>query len=320
MKGLVKSVLTLFVLTQLTSLSAEQPTLKEQLSVTDYQQLFLSDGALYDDIWRDGKNLTALWDLLGDGETPLNLQFLIVEILLKEISPFPAEYRAVAGKAYAEALSFSSLMHPDWEQYKLPGNAWGFLFFNDDRGYLGDHLLEFGREAFPFLAILLDDRNPVVYFGSEEATIGASLHYEIRDLAAYYLAEITEYELDYKMDDAGHNDRAIEILKTKLEQGDPQLDPYYPFIRKINRLQNCTEEEEPVLLDEIWQLTDPENPGGAFRLALSVKDASGKEVAGRLSSSSGDLTAAITLYENSWEYSLTFTPHNKDNLYLLMRE
>lgn len=134
MRRLVKSVLSFFVLIQMSFLSAEQPALKEQLPMTDYQQLFLGDGAVYDDIWSDGKNLTALWDLLGDGETSLNVQFLIVEILLKEISPFPAEYRAVAGKAYAEALAFSSLMHPNWEQYKLFGNAWGFPSFNDDRG------------------------------------------------------------------------------------------------------------------------------------------------------------------------------------------
>jgi len=86
-------------------------------------------------------------------------------------------------------------------------------------------------------------------------------------------------------------------------------------------------EAEKLLMDKIWRLTyiteiEKGSDAEFFSLHLSVKDSRGKQVANKLSIAEGEIKVVLTVssYEKSWSKTIEFTPIDKENLYLLMRE
>lgn len=78
--------------------------------------------------------------------------------------------------------------------------------------HLGQTLLSYNEAALPCLSHLLDDTQPLSYFGSEETTLDERMHYRVCDLAAYFIARITN--VDYPdSDELSTRDEFIRALK-----------------------------------------------------------------------------------------------------------
>ena len=119
---------------------------------------------------------------------------------------------------YARALAITA---DESGPMQLSGNEWGFMYRGDelgleDDGALGTHLLEAGRAAVPTLIELLDDPRRIYYVGSQEATLGNSLAYRVKDAAAYYLGKITGTPVRFH-DDPADRDAEIARLRAALD-------------------------------------------------------------------------------------------------------
>jgi hypothetical protein len=102
----------------------------------------------------------------------------------------------------------------------LAGNAWGFLWFDQDPG-LGQVLIELGNGSIPALRRLASHRDVILYEGSKEATTGNALMPRAKDFAAYYLHRITGLAvrpITLGDRDFAARDAAIEQLLSALPQ------------------------------------------------------------------------------------------------------
>jgi len=164
----------------------------------------------------DEDQIDALWtasaaDLArlvrATGEDP-QARFLAAEILFRKHPGFPgADLRPVLAPIYAEAVAQTGRTTGPWQ---LRGNQWGFLYQGDDVGPLGRHLLALGADAAAALRPLLDNRDHVLYEGSQEATLGNSLMYRVNDVAAYYLGRLVSRPVAFHRD---LKDRDAEIQR-----------------------------------------------------------------------------------------------------------
>jgi hypothetical protein len=84
-------------------------------------------------------------------------------------------------------------------------NWWGMPGQYVER--LGNTLTSFGEAALPCLYRLLDNKQPLDYFGSEEPTLSTRMHYRVCDLAAYFIASIAGVP---------YNDSEDPIVRDKL--------------------------------------------------------------------------------------------------------
>lgn len=97
----------------------------------------------------------------------------------------------------------------------------------------------------------------------------------------------------------------------------------------MDSLTNVTNAEtEGKILDKIWQYTHAaklEMEAGTepilFSALMSVTDSLGHQVANNLSTAKGKVKVDLTVSnDKDWSKTISFTPIEKDNLYLLMRE
>lgn len=80
-------------------------------------------------------------------------------------------------------------------------DLFGKLWYNDDAGIFGDHIIRQGEIAVKFLAkSLKDERIWNRYYGSEEATVMSMRQYRVKDFAAFYISKIKGYSLPYALD------------------------------------------------------------------------------------------------------------------------
>jgi hypothetical protein len=163
----------------------------------------------------DDRALTALWGEVGapdalekialDGDEDAWVRFLAAEVVLsKRPDGFDDGERRAIGSLYATALR---------RQFTGSANEWSFP--GQLLGRAGEHLLSLGDDAVPALTALLDDNTPVIYEGSEEATVGASYGYRVKDLAAEFIARITGLPFPISTDPAAR-DAAIAELRRRL--------------------------------------------------------------------------------------------------------
>lgn len=156
--------------------------LAQRLLRLGYTELFqrLDDAALAA-LWREEGVPDALQRIALDVDEDARARFLAAEaVLSRRPDGFGNGERREIGSLYAQALR---------GQFTGSANEWSFP--GQPLGRAGEHLLALGDSAVPALAALLDDDTPVIYEGSQEAMVGASYGYRVKDLAAQLIAGIT---------------------------------------------------------------------------------------------------------------------------------
>lgn len=186
--------------------------LETQLIHTGYMHLFLyGNRSLADAVWDNGRHIAALENIIVSGTTSSLGKFLAAELLRKYKSPLPEAALPVLAAVYTAALKNTG----EDNSYGLSGNLWGFLYAQNDSGHLGSQLVHLGEAAVPYLISLLDHTGPVLYEGSEEATIGNDYQYRVKDFAAFYISKIRNIPVRFYRNHADR-DREIGRLKTLL--------------------------------------------------------------------------------------------------------
>ena len=159
-------------------------------------------------VWADPQNRPVLEALVADPGQPVEARFLAAEVLFARDFTFTSRVPpAVVAEVYARAL-----------EQNLTGmaNSWGLLYEHGDAGPVGIRFVMLGEPAVPALSRLFDDdRAPLIYGGSKEATVGNSYHYRIKDFAAYYLGRIRGIPVEFHRDPA-ERDQEIARLKARL--------------------------------------------------------------------------------------------------------
>ena len=193
----------------------------DDLGRAGYAGLFLAgDRSSHGSLWRDGENREALEEIVK-GERYGDLERVLAsEVLYRHGDSDPPEgWEDTLGRVYARALSITGTGD---RPIVLTGNLWGFMYHSDqsgvqDYGPLGAHLLEAGPAAVPHLVPLLDDPASLFYEGSQEATLGNSLRYRVKDAAAYYLGKLTGVPVAFH-EQPQERDAEIDRLKAAVAQ------------------------------------------------------------------------------------------------------
>lgn len=186
------------------------------LSETNYSGLFyVTNKSLMDSVWQNGKNQKALEKLVASYQYNSYVRFLASEILFNKVSDYPSDkIKDTLGLLYSNAIVGSSTVSNNlW----ISGNEWGFMYHTDrmgitDFGTVGSHLMKIGKPAVPFLVKLLNNNGIIFYEGSQEATLGNSLRYRVKDVAAYYIGKITDVSVDFYESNT-ERDKEIERIK-----------------------------------------------------------------------------------------------------------
>ncbi len=147
-----------------------------RLKALGYSRLFLSlDDAALNSLWHEPRAAEALAVLVSDSGAEIGARFLAAEVLFRKQPgyPVPAE-TALLAPIYGDALRHAELANP----WGMPGEL---------DGPAGQHLVAIGRAVAAALVPLLDDARAVIYGGSEEATIGNSYQYRVKDFAAFFI-------------------------------------------------------------------------------------------------------------------------------------
>jgi hypothetical protein len=180
--------------------------LAEKLMALGYGGLFQSyDESALNAIWDEPGAPEALAGLVLDAEAPALARFLAAEILFSQRETYPPqEHKPQLASVYAAALAGN---------FTEVANAWGLP--EVVRGSAGEHFVALGDAAVPALLDLAEDDRRVYYAGSQEATLGNSYRYRVKDLAAFYISQITG--LPFTVDpDPEKRDASIEELKRSL--------------------------------------------------------------------------------------------------------
>lgn len=167
-----------------------------ELSRAGYGGLFLAgDHSLATSIWRDGENRDALLEIVRSERYSDLARVLAAEVLFAHEAGFPPRgWDDLLGRVYARALAITGTGD---RPIVLTGNEWGFMYHGDDDDALATHLLTAGAAAVRHLLPLLDDTSAIMYEGSEEAMLGASLGYRVKDAAAYYIGRLTAFPVQF---------------------------------------------------------------------------------------------------------------------------
>jgi hypothetical protein len=167
----------------------------QELGRAGYRGLFMAgDRSSAGSVWRDGENREALEEIVRDDQRGDLERVLASEVLYRFHDGYPPDgWKDTLGQVYARALAITGTGD---RPIVLTGNDWGFLYHADeigarDDGPLGAHLLEVGPAAVPHLVPLLDDPATIFYEGSQEAMLGNSLGYRVKDAAAYFIGKFT---------------------------------------------------------------------------------------------------------------------------------
>ncbi|MCK9636300.1 MAG: hypothetical protein M0R41_08485 [Methylobacter tundripaludum] len=195
--------------------NSTKDSLANQLKKAGYSGLFqYGERSLADAVWQDGKNEEALRQIVLHPEYEVYIRLLASEVLYAKSADYPpTDWGDTLAYIYAQALAISGQQ----EGHFLSGNQWGFMYYADkadiaDYGTLGTHLMETETKVVPHLIGLLNNNDLLLYEGSEEATIGNSLKYRVKDAAAYYIGKIAGIPVQFH---ESHADRDTEIERLK---------------------------------------------------------------------------------------------------------
>jgi hypothetical protein len=162
-------------------------------------------------VWADHGGSGRLEAIARARAAPMKARFLACEVLFeKEFTFVSAVGGSVVAEIYAQALV-----------HNLTGmaNSWGLLYQHDDEGPVGIRFAMIGADAVPALVPLLDDDSrPLVYVGSEEATVGNAYGFRVKDYAAFYLGKIKRIPVAFH-ERTEDRDREIAALARTLQAG-----------------------------------------------------------------------------------------------------
>lgn len=144
-----------------------------QLKQSSYERLF-GQGEAAQILARPGAE-TELAAMMTANEVEPKLRVLAHELLIEAGQPV----RPDLAESYCQTLP-AGFQH----------NWWGMPGQYLER--LGQTMIIFGQAAIPCLTRLLDNRQPLGYFGSEEPTLSSAMKYRVCDLAAYLIATIKQ--------------------------------------------------------------------------------------------------------------------------------
>lgn len=181
--------------------------LANKLMNLGYIELFQGlDETALESIWNEPGAPEALAQLAVDPKAPELARFLAAEIMFHKQQAYPSEnQKKQLAPVYATALA---------ENFTGTANTWGLPDVLE--GLAGEHVLALGETEVPELKKLLDNNNRVHYAGSQEATLGHSYGYRVKDLAAFYISKIRN--IPFVMDeDPRKRDKEIERLKNSLK-------------------------------------------------------------------------------------------------------
>lgn len=174
-----------------------------QLTRAGYSGLFQTSAAPLE------ADRDALEEIVAGDEYEDLARLLAAELLFRDADGYPPDgERETLGRIYARGLALTGAGD---RALVLTGNAWGFLYENDE-GPLGEHLRAIGPAAVPQLAELLDDDAPLLYEGSQESMLGAELRYRVKDAAAYYIGELSGRPVPFHRD---MSERDAEIARLR---------------------------------------------------------------------------------------------------------
>jgi hypothetical protein len=179
--------------------------LSTRLLELGYLELFLRyDDQALNSVWTQPGAPTALANLVTDSSAPMQARFLAAEILFSKDSTYPPESaKAALAQVYAAALV---------ENYTGMANVWGLP------GHLssvGQHAAALGDAAVAAFVPLLENDTPLFYSGSQEAMVGNSYGYRVKDMAAFIISQIKNIPYTvYKT--AAERDPEIARLKAQL--------------------------------------------------------------------------------------------------------
>jgi len=181
--------------------------LADRLQAIGYWGLFQGpDKHALNTLWSEANVPEALATLAGDPEAAMLARFLAAEILFEKQQQYPpVEQKQPLASVYVTALA---------KNFTGTANTWGFPDILG--GLAAEHLVALGPAAIPALSRQLDDDTPVYYEGSEEATIGDTYAYRVKDLAAFYIHQISN-TLCEPDEDPGRRDEQIAKLKSALK-------------------------------------------------------------------------------------------------------
>jgi hypothetical protein len=193
------------------------------LAKAGYSGLFqYGDRSLADSIWQSGENRLYLEEIVRSSNYSDLTRLLASEVLYAKASGYPPEnLGGTLAYLYSQALAMTG---DTTGTFQLLGNQWGFMYHTDelgvkDDGVLGAHLIETGVKAVPYLTKLLDNPDPIFYEGSQEATLGNSLGYRVKDASAYYISKITGIPVKFYQQ-ITDRDAEIERLKATMGKSD----------------------------------------------------------------------------------------------------
>lgn len=193
-----------------------ETNLEMKLINAGYAGLFLQgDMSLADTIWQKGKIKTKLEQIIFSESASGYGKFLAAEMLRKYKVGFKEADVPVLARVYSDMLKNTGVKAG--KEVRLTANLWGFLYEMDDPGYLGRQLISFGNAAVPYLKELLEDEDPVLYEGSQEATLGNQYQYRIKDFAAFYLSKIMNIPVKFYQE-IDKRDKETERLKEKINR------------------------------------------------------------------------------------------------------
>lgn len=87
------------------------------------------------------------------------------------------------------------------------------------------------------------------------------------------------------------------------------------LMKELSEVEDPNREEE--ILTELWSFT---GEGSEVSLSLRVVDSRGEMVANRLNEAMPPVEATLRLTGEQWSESITFTPLDYENLYVLLNE
>ncbi|WP_298516415.1 hypothetical protein [uncultured Kordia sp.] len=188
----------------------------KKIEESGYRNLFLSNDDIVEKvIWNQGNNKDKLKSIAYSENTSHLARFLTVEILKKYNVEIDVEFYEIIAESYGYALHRTTM--GDSKFYGIVGNLWGLLYEENDLGKLGDFYVSLGEKAIPSLVKLLSyDNSEIFYEGSEEATLGNSYQYRVKDFAAFYISKIKGIPMTFYQD-FDKRDAEIERLKEVLE-------------------------------------------------------------------------------------------------------
>jgi hypothetical protein len=168
----------------------------------DYAELFLSlDAAALDEVWASA-GPRALRQTAADDRARAPCRFLCAEVLFARDPTFP-DGLDPGGLAYVYARALATNATQMANPWGLPGEL---------DGPVAQHVLTLGPPAAAAFASLLDDPTEVLYGGSQDATVGNSYRYRVKDVAASIVAAVLGIDYAVAPDPATRDER-IERLK-----------------------------------------------------------------------------------------------------------